>query len=92
MKTPAQGLVLVLELLVRNTMRDRLLGASFCVIACGAAYWALSDADATTGVQMYQMYQTDSYEAAQPQYEAAAAQQQFLQVVASEEEAYADKV
>ena len=92
MKTPAQGLVLVLELLVTKKMRDRVLGASFCVIACGAAYWALSDADATTGVQMYQMYQTDSYEAAQPQYEAAAAQQQFLQVVASEEEAYADKV
>ena len=84
--------MLVLEPLVTNKMRDRLLGASFCVIACGAAYWALSDADATTGVQMYQMYQTDSYEAAQPQYEAAAAQQQFLQVVASEEEAYADKV
>ena len=74
-------------------MRDRVLGASFCVIACGAAYWALSDADATTGVQMYQneMYQTDSYEAAQPQYEAAAAQQQFLQAVASEDEACVDE-
>ena len=91
MKTPAQGLVLVLELLVTKKMRDRVLGASFCVIACGAAYWALSDADATTGVQMYQMYQTDSYEAAQPQYEAAAAQQQFLQTVASEDEACVDE-
>ena len=83
--------MLVLEHLVTNKMRDRVLGASFCVIACGAAYWALSDADATTGVQMYQMYQTDSYEAAQPQYEAAAAQQQFLQTVASEDEACVDE-
>ena len=51
--TPARGLVLVLELMVTNKMRDRVLGASFCAIACGAAYWAFSNVDATTGVQMY---------------------------------------